>query len=149
MPAVYLLLGTNLGDRRANLAVAMHALEEQFGKPEAISQIAETEAVGFDGPPFLNCVVRYRTRRRPHTILKICKAIEHDMGRREKKEFRQDGTRVYHDRVIDIDILLYCPVRPASTAPGGSVVLNTPDLTIPHPQVETRAFVRPLLAEVL
>ena len=56
MPAVYLLLGTNLGDRRANLAAAMHALEGQFGKPEAVSEIVETEAVGFDGPAFLNCV---------------------------------------------------------------------------------------------
>lgn len=149
MPAVYLLLGTNLGDRRANLAAAMHALEGQFGKPEAVSKIVETEAVGFDGPAFLNCVARYRTRRRPHTILKVCKAIEHDMGRREKMEFRPDGTRIYHDRVIDIDILLYCPVRSASAAPGGSIVLDTPKLTIPHPQVESRAFVRPLLEEVL
>lgn len=149
MPAVYLLLGTNLGDRRANLAAAMHALEGQFGKPEAVSEIVETEAVGFDGPAFLNCVARYRTRRRPHTILRLCKAIEHDMGRRETMEFREDGTRVYHDRIIDIDILLYCPVRSASAAPGGSVVLDSPDLTIPHPQVESRAFVRPLLEEVL
>lgn len=149
MPAVYLLLGTNLGDRRANLAAAMHALEGQFGKPEAVSKIVETEAVGFDGPAFLNCVARYRTRRRPHTILRLCKAIEHDMGRRETMEFREDGTRVYHDRIIDIDILLYCPVRSASAAPGGSVVLDSPDLTIPHPQVESRAFVRPLLEEVL
>ena len=149
MPSVYLLLGTNLGDRRANLAAAMRALEGQFGKPEAVSQIAETEAVGFDGPAFLNCVVRYRTRRRPQTVLKVCKAIERDMGRREIMEFRQDGTRIYHDRVIDIDILLYCPVKPASAAPGGSIVLDSPGLTIPHPQVESRAFVRPLLEEVL
>lgn len=149
MPSVYLLLGTNLGDRRANLAAAMRALEGQFGKPEAVSQIAETEAVGFDGPAFLNCVVRYRTRCRPQTVLKICKAIERDMGRHEIMEFRQDGTRIYHDRVIDIDILLYCPVRPASAAPGGSIVLDSPGLTIPHPQVESRAFVRPLLEEVL
>lgn len=149
MPAVYLLLGTNLGDRRANLAAAMHALEGQFGKPEAVSKIVETEAVGFDGPAFLNCVARYRTRRRPHTILRLCKAIERDMGRRETMEFREDGTRVYHDRIIDIDILLYCPVRSASAAHGGSVVLDSPDLTIPHPQVESRAFVRPLLEEVL
>lgn len=149
MPSVYLLLGTNLGDRRANLAAAMRALEGQFGKPEVVSQIAETEAVGFDGPAFLNCVVRYRTRRRPQTVLKVCKAIERDMGRREIMEFRQDGTRIYHDRVIDIDILLYCPVKPASAAPGGSIVLDSPGLTIPHPQVESRAFVRPLLEEVL
>ncbi len=149
MPSVFLLLGTNLGDRKANLAKAMYALEGHFGKPEAVSQIIETEAVGFDGPAFLNCVVRYRTRRRPATVLRICKAIERGMGRCERPEFRPDGTRVYHDRIIDIDILLYCPVRSASSSPGGSVVLDTPELKIPHPQVEGRAFVRPLLDEVL
>ena len=134
---LYLSLGTNLGGREANIARALSLLDEALGKPEAISQIIETEAVGFDGPAFLNCVVRYDSRRRPRTILRLCKEIERKMGRVEIPEAGPDGRRIYHDRIIDIDILLY-----------GKIRMETPDLVIPHPQVESRPFVKPLLEEV-
>ena len=134
---LYLSLGTNLGGREANIARALSLLDEALGKPEAISQIIETEAVGFDGPAFLNCVVRYDSRRRPRTILRLCKEIERKMGRVEIPEVGPDGRRIYHDRIIDIDILLY-----------GKIRMETPDLVLPHPQVESRPFVKPLLEEV-
>ena len=137
MKELYLLLGTNLGDREANIQQALEALDRAFhGRRLRTTSIVETEACGFDGPPFLNAVAVYKTARKPETILLICKKIERAMGRREVPEYDARGNRVYHDRMIDIDILLY-----------GDTVLKTPELTIPHPQVEERPFVRPLLIE--
>ncbi|MCR4825035.1 MAG: 2-amino-4-hydroxy-6-hydroxymethyldihydropteridine diphosphokinase, partial [Bacteroidales bacterium] len=105
---VYFSLGTNLGDRRAQIEEALRRLDALIGRPyEALSSLVETPAWGFDGPDFLNCVVRYRTARRPQTLLRICKRIEREMGRRDAPEYDAEGRRIYHDRPIDIDILLY------------------------------------------
>lgn len=145
MALVYLLLGTNLGDRTANLKTARGLLEEAFGQREAASPIVETKACGFDGPDFLNRVEVYRTRKSSRTVLDLCKKIEKRMGRAETPEFRADGSRVYHSRIIDIDILEYR----LAASPGASVRINTPSLTVPHPQVTSRPFVRPLLDEAL
>ncbi len=136
---LYLLLGTNLGDREANLQTALAALDRAFkGRRLRMSEILETEACGFSGPPFLNAVVVYESARSPERILQICKRIERSMGRTDPPAYGPDGSRIYHDRIIDIDILLY-----------GSLSLRTPELTIPHPQVSTRPFVAPLLQQVL
>ena len=137
METIYLLLGTNLGDRQANLRHAMSLLDMKIGRSEAISEVLVTEAVGFDGPPFLNCVARFSTQRTPSAILEICKGIEFSMGRRETIELRPDGTRIFHSRIIDIDILEF-----------GDRVINLPTLTIPHPQIAARPFVKPLLDQV-
>ena len=102
-----------------------------------MSQVVETEACGFSGPPFLNAVVVYASARKPESILRICKQIERSMGRSDSPEYDPDGRRIYHDRHIDIDILIY-----------GNVQLSSPFLTIPHPQVASRPFVRPLLSQV-
>jgi 7,8-dihydro-6-hydroxymethylpterin-pyrophosphokinase len=67
------------------------------------------------------------------------------MGRRETPEFAPDGSRIFHNRIIDIDILLYCP----AATPKQSISVDTPELTLPHPQIESRSFVKPLLEEVL
>ena len=130
-----LLLGTNLGDRGENIRHALEALDKAFsGRRVKLSDIIETEACGFDGPPFLNAVVVYRSARKPENILKVCKRIERSMGRKDAPEYAPDGSRIYHDRIIDIDILFY-----------GEHSLSTPDLTIPHPQVYSRPFVGKLL----
>ena len=135
MKELTLLLGTNLGDRENNIKTAREALDKAFcGRRLRMSPVIETEACGFDGPPFLNAVVVYSSARRPDTILNICKRIERSMGRTDAPEYGADGRRVYHDRIIDIDILTY-----------GDTVLNTPELTIPHPQVTTRPFVKELM----
>ena len=141
MAMIYLLLGTNLGDRTVNLAAARGFLEGEFGSCAGASNTVETEAVGFVGPAFLNRVEAYRTRRKPAAVLAACKGIERRMGRTDAPEYRADGSRVYHNRVIDIDILEYR----IAAEPGKSLIISTPDLTIPHPQVEGRPFVRPLL----
>ena len=135
---LYLLLGTNLGDREANLETALAALDAAFkGRRLRQSKIIETEACGFSGPPFLNAVVVYASARKPESVLRICKQIERSMGRTDAPEYAPDGSRIYHDRIIDIDILLY-----------GDIQLCTPELTIPHPQVVSRPFVAPLLEQV-
>ena len=135
---VYLSLGSNQGDRQARIDEALRRLDKAVGRPyDALSSVIETPAWGFDGPPFLNCVVRYRTARRPETLLKICKRIERAMGRRGAPEYGADGRRIYRDRPIDIDILLY-----------GDLSMDTPELTIPHPLMREREFVMRPLAEI-
>ena len=130
-----LLLGTNLGDREENIRRALEALDKAFGgRRVKLTKIIETEACGFDGPPFLNAVVVYRSARKPENVLKICKQIERSMGRTDAPEYAPDGSRVYHNRIIDIDILFY-----------GEHSVSTPQLSIPHPQVHSRPFVKQLL----
>ena len=130
-----LLLGTNLGDREENIRRALEALDKAFGgRRVKLTKIIETEACGFDGPPFLNAVVVYRSARKPENVLKICKRIERAMGRTDAPEYAPDGSRVYHNRIIDIDILFY-----------GEHSVSTPQLSIPHPQVHSRPFVKQLL----
>ena len=135
---VYFSLGTNLGDRRAHIGEALQRLDKAIGRPyEALSSIIETPAWGFEGPDFLNCVVRYRTARTPRTLLSICKRIERAMGRREALEYAPDGRRIYHDRPIDIDILLY-----------GDARIDQPDLQVPHPLMHEREFIMRPLQEI-
>ncbi len=132
---LYLALGSNLGDRMGNLQTALEMLETALGTPcDAISPVLETEAIGFEGPAFLNCVARYKSSKSPLGILRICKDIERPMGRTDVPEYADGGSRIYHDRIIDIDILKY-----------GRRRVDTPELTIPHPQVETRPYIKELL----
>ena len=135
---VYFSLGTNQGDRQARIEEALRRLDAAIGRPyEALSSIIETPSWGFEGPDFLNCVVRYRTARLPHTLLRICKRIERAMGRRDAPEYDAGGRRIYHDRPIDIDILLY-----------GDERIDTPELQIPHPLMRQRDFVMRPLREI-
>ncbi len=131
---LYLLLGTNLGDRAANIKEALRRLRAVFGEPVRQSPVIETEACGFVAPPFLNTVAVFYSAIEPLEILHECKCIERAMGRTDAPEYAPDGSRIYHNRIIDIDILSY-----------GDVELSTPALTIPHPQVKTRTFVTELL----
>ena len=134
----YLSLGTNKGNRERNIKRALCLLNIVLGKRyKAISDIINTKAAGFEGPDFLNCVVAYDLRIAPGALLGRCKRIERLMGRRDSPEYTPDGSRIYHDRVIDIDILEY-----------GDLKMETPELTIPHAQLETRPFFVKLLYQV-
>jgi len=134
----YLSLGTNKGNRERNVKRALCLLNIVLGKRyKAISDIINTKAAGFEGPDFLNCVVAYDLRIAPGALLRRCKRIERLMGRRDSPEYAPDGSRIYHDRVIDIDILLY-----------GDERIDTPLLKIPHPQLENRPFFGELIAQV-
>lgn len=134
MTEVFLLLGSNLGDRERNFKDALARLSDALGSATAVTEPMPTRAIGFQGPDFLNCIAVFKTRRHPETVLRICKDIERKMGRTDAPEYDSDGNRIYRDRIIDIDILFY-----------GDKQIDTPDLVIPHPQVYTRPFVKQLL----
>lgn len=129
MPTVYLALGTNLGQREANLRAAREALAFQVGLTAA-SRLYQTEPWGYtDQPAFLNQVLAAETSLPPLDLLDLLKQIETDLGR--KATFR------YGPRLIDLDLLLY-----------DDLVLDTPRLTLPHPRMAERAFVLAPLAEI-
>lgn len=135
---LYLSIGTNQGDRESNVGTALSLLEEGLGVPPvAVSSIVETRSWGFEGADFLNCAVLFDTDMPPADILVLCKSIEGRMGRVEKIEYGPDGRRVYHDRIVDIDILLY-----------GNETVDLPDLKIPHPLMTRREFVMEPLMEI-
>jgi len=142
---VYLGLGSNLGNRELNLLKAMNLMDEAFGThPERISRIIETPAWGFDGQPFLNMCVLYRLPRtgtpEEHAtgILRQVKEVEKALGRNlDEPLFDAGGNRIYHDRIIDIDILCY-----------GAFTICTENLIIPHPLIAERDFARKPLLEI-
>lgn len=135
MALAVLSIGTNLGDREDNVRTALRCLEEALGvAPTALSPIVNTKACGFDGPDFLNCIVTFETATDPYSLLEKCKSIERKMGRTDKPEFDAQNKRIYRDRIIDIDILRY-----------GNLEIDTQDLKIPHPQIETREYIKELL----
>ena len=109
---VYFSLGSNLGDRHENIAGALRRMDEVFGKHyTALSKLIETEPMGFSGGKFLNATVLYRlpvqapVEEHALWILDKVKEIEREMGRKDAPEYDTDGNRIYHSRVIDIDIL--------------------------------------------
>ena len=131
---VYLGLGTNLGDKQKNLNDAIRMLENQVGEVEKVSSVIETEPEGFKSDNmFLNAVVKVRTALSPFELLDITQDMEKSLGRKEKS-----SNGIYHDRVIDIDILLYDDIN-----------ISTPRLVIPHPRMTQREFVMTPLAEIL
>jgi 2-amino-4-hydroxy-6-hydroxymethyldihydropteridine diphosphokinase len=130
---VYLGLGTNSGNRTENLTRAIEELSLALGNCTAQSSFIETEPWGFNSNnKFLNCVVAFETGKAPMEVLEITERIEYKLGRTTKS-----AGGVYHDRIIDIDILLY-----------GSETISTERLTIPHPLMHLRDFVLAPLAEI-
>ena len=132
MATAYLGLGSNLGDRRANLDAALEALRARSDvRVVAVSSFIETAPVG--GPPgqgpYLNGAAAIETRLAPCELLADLKAIEHALGRRE-------GPR-WGERPIDLDILLY-----------DDIIMDTPALVIPHPRLAGRRFALGPLAEI-
>lgn len=134
MHTVYLSLGTNLGCRTENLRATERLISERVGRILRRSAYHETEPWGFESRhPFLNAALCVETPLSPHDLLHTTQTIERDMGRTKKT-----ANREYHDRIIDIDILLYDNLR-----------LHTPELTIPHPLMRERDFVMTPLIEIL
>ena len=201
---VYFSLGSNLGDREANIFDALRRMDEAFGVHySALSGLIETEPMGFSGGKFLNAAVLYRipvperwfdsahqpgrrdtppvperSRRaggstpltnrteeqsmaggstpltnrteeqsmaggstpltnRAEVVLQIVKSIEREMGRTDPPEYDSEGKRVYHSRIIDIDILFY-----------GRETIDIPELTIPHRGIADRPFVMVPLRQI-
>ena len=130
---VFLGLGTNLGDREANLKAAVEQINKRVGEVTSLSAFYVTEPWGFESShPFLNAVCRVDTVLTPHEVLAVTQDIERMIGRTKKSV-----AGCYSDRPIDIDILIYDDCR-----------LNTPELTIPHPLMHKRDFVMKPLGEI-
>ena len=119
---VFLALGSNLGDREANLAAAISALEGH-GELMAKSRVYETEPVGYeDQPAFLNQVCKLAVKYSPTELLDATRRIERELGRKP--------TFPNGPRIIDIDVLLY-----------GERIIHTTNLDVPHPKLPERRFV--------
>jgi len=130
MPTVYLALGSNIGDREANLREALRLLTESGIQILKISSIYETEPVDYlDQPWFLNAVLEAQTDLPAALLLITLRQIESQMG--SKKPFAKGP------RLIDLDILLY-----------GNETIDTPELQVPHPRMLQRNFVLAPLAEI-
>ena len=133
MAILYLSLGTNLGDRHKNLSCALELIGREVGTVVSASDIIETEPWGFESSNrFLNMAAKVQTSLQPLEVLHATQEIERTLGRTRKSV---DGE--YHDRLIDIDILLY-----------DDLVMETPELTIPHPLMYQRQFVMEPLAQI-
>lgn len=128
----YIALGSNLGDRRANIESAINLIWDG-GQTQVTncSPLIETAPVG--GPPnqgpFLNAACEVKTTRSPRELLDLLLGIEHELGRERRER--------WGPRTIDLDLLLY-----------GDVVVDEPGLTIPHPRMHERAFVLEPLAAI-
>jgi 2-amino-4-hydroxy-6-hydroxymethyldihydropteridine diphosphokinase len=125
----YLSLGSNVGNREENLRKAIRRLET-IGRITSVSGFYETEPVEFtDQPWFVNCAAAVEVGKTPMQLLCELLRIEQEMGRQR--------TQKKGPRTIDIDILLY-----------DELIVNTADLTIPHPAMHLRRFVLEPLAEI-
>jgi 2-amino-4-hydroxy-6-hydroxymethyldihydropteridine diphosphokinase len=131
MERVFLGLGSNIGDRPANIERACRLLSTVEGvRLVRISSLVETKPVGYeDQPDFINAVMEIETALAPRGLLTAIKEIERRMGRTPTVRFGP--------RIIDIDILLF-----------GQRVIDEPNLTIPHPRMHERRFVLEPLAEI-
>ena len=128
----YLSLGSNLGDKLCNLQNASKEIAERIGKISAISSVVETKPWGYQSPNlFLNMAICVETIIDPFQLLTITQCIEKEMKRTKKT------SETYQDRLIDIDLILY-----------DDLILNHPQLILPHPLFHERIFVLEPLFEI-
>lgn len=132
--SVFLGLGTNLGNRKRNMELALENIEKQIGTIIAQSAFYDSEPFGFESDNlFLNSVVKVSTQLTPYELLAKTQLIEREMGRTNKTDVTG-----YSDRVIDIDIIFY----------NTEVIDNAPRLVVPHPEMQKRDFVLKPLSEI-
>ena len=125
MSIVYLGLGSNLGEKEKNIKNAICKIECLIGPVLSVSSFFYSKPWGFESEnDFVNAVIAVKTETLPLQLLKICKQIESDAGRKPKQSLD------YEDRSLDIDILIY-----------EGIEMSTEELTIPHPLIEQRDFV--------
>ena len=158
MNRVYLLLGSNMGDREATLNEANLELIDSLlpdylevaSLDDAVntSEMMETEPWGFSTQvdPFLNQSFCCLTELEPQEVLQVCQRIETELGRERKEpQFDVDGKRIYESRPIDIDILAF---ERQEGENWKEVAVNTTELVIPHPQLQSRDFAAKLYKEL-
>jgi len=128
---IYLSLGSNLGNRLFNLQRAVLLLQKELGPILEISGVHNSPSWGFDGEDFLNSCLSLETEKTPSEVLEILLKVEREMGRQ-----RSEGEG-YQSRNIDIDLLYY-----------NSEIIQTDELTVPHPKMHLRRFVLKPLADI-
>jgi len=128
---VYLSLGSNLGNRYLMLQKAIFGIQKKCGTVKAVSSVYENPAVGFDGGDFLNACIGIETELPPTELLNTLLQIEKDLGR------ERGGHEGYRSRTLDIDIIFY-----------GHETVDTEDLIVPHPNMDSRNFVLKPLADI-
>lgn len=134
---IYFGIGTNLGDREANLRTALRLLDERVGQQLASSSIYRSAPQGFlSDNEFANMVVAYHTTYSLEDLLLITQKIEQEMGRTQKSV-----GGVYYDRIIDIDLL-------QAIHNSSFITHQSTTLTLPHPRMQERDFVMIPLKEV-
>ena len=130
MATVYLGLGSNLGNREANLRAALRGLW-RMGRVEAVSSLYETEPAGGPAqPPYYNAACRLETGLEPRPLLRFLQGLERELGRRP-------GGERWAPRPIDLDVLLY-----------EDRIVDEEGLVVPHPRLAERAFALVALAEI-
>jgi deoxyguanosine kinase len=132
MAIVYLSLGTNIGNRQANLADAVNKICKTIGEVREKSGIYETGSWGFESDNFLNQVIEVETAINPHSLIADCLQIEKVMGR------DRSNKTGYSPRIIDIDILFY-----------DDLIVQEENLVIPHPHIQERKFILIPLNEII
>ncbi len=127
---IYLLVGTNLGNRSDNLNLALQKISELIGNILQTSSIYETAAWGkTDQPDFYNLALEIATTKDPREVLNLLQSIEKEMGRIRVER--------WEERIIDIDILYF-----------SDQIINSPQLTVPHPEIPNRRFTLEPLNEI-
>ena len=135
---VYLGLGSNLGDKEENIRKAITLINEQIGTVVRQSALFYSEPWGFESEnQFVNAAICVNTTLTPHQVLKANKRIERLLGKTEAHATERKYQTTYHDRPIDIDVLLYDDLH-----------INEPELKIPHPLMQERDFVMIPLREI-
>ena len=146
---IYFGIGTNLGNRKANLQTALQLLDERVGEQLACSSVYRSAPQGFvSDNEFANIVAVYETEYSPEEVLLLTQQIEREMGRT-----RKSVNGVYHDRVIDIDLLQALtpsssPFKGENLMESEEMVCKSETLTLPHPRMQEREFVMIPLREV-
>ena len=135
---VYLGLGSNLGNKEENIRKAITLINEQIGTVVRQSALFYSEPWGFESEnQFVNAAICVNTTLTPHQVLKANKRIERLLGKTEAHATERKYQTTYHDRPIDIDVLLYDDLH-----------INEPELKIPHPLMQERDFVMIPLREI-
>lgn len=146
MNRIFLGLGSNLGDRELHLVTARDLLMKHGVLVIGQSEVRETEPLGgLDQPKYLNQILEVSTDFEPEVLLRVCKQVEQEMGRTVSLPVSfnvqfgspQKTEKRWESRVIDIDILFY-----------GNTVLDTPQLTLPHPGTYDRPFLWEAMQEL-
>jgi len=129
MAQIFLSLGSNIENRYKFIKLSIDEIQHKLGNVIKMSEIFETQSWSYNDNPYLNCVIEIESSLSPLDLLTECQNIELLLGRNSKTVLK-NGKPQYSARIIDVDILFY-----------ENEIINTPELTIPHPLLHLRNFV--------